>query len=117
MENGTWNFLEPRKKNISDLSEGMDHLMLLSISVAKIFLYFNIYKHISKTFNLASLKDNERRNKFKKVYILYLITQFVTFSYTFVKASFMTLWANILEVITETTLVFFFLIFYGNSKQ
>ena len=68
MENGTWNFLEPRQKNISDLSEGMDHLMLLSVSVAKIFLYFNIYKHISKTFNMASLKDNERRNKFRKVH-------------------------------------------------
>ena len=73
MENGTWNFLEPRKKNISDVSQGMDHLMFLSVSVAKIFLYLKIYKHISKTFNLASLKDNERRKKFKKVHNIYYL--------------------------------------------
>ena len=67
MENGTWNFYEDRKKNISDISQLIDLLIVVLVSGAKIFLYFNIYKHVSKTFNFVTLKDNEKRNKFKKV--------------------------------------------------
>ena len=70
MENGTWNFYEDRKKNISDISQLIDLLIVVLVSGAKIFLYFNIYKHVSKTFNFVTLKDNEKRNKFKKVRIL-----------------------------------------------
>ena len=67
MENGTWNFYEDRKKNISDISQKIDIFIIVLVSGARIFLYFNIYKHVTKTINFATLKDNERRNKFKKV--------------------------------------------------
>ena len=69
MENGTWNFYKDRKKNISDISQLIDILIVVLVSSTKIFIYLKINKHVSKTLNFATLKDNEKRNKFKKVRI------------------------------------------------
>ena len=67
MENGTWNFYKDRKKNISDISQLIDILIVVLVSSSKIFIYLNIYKHVSKALNLTTLKNNEKRKKFKKV--------------------------------------------------
>ena len=67
MEDGSWNFFENRRKNISDLSQLMDIIILLFLSIVKILLYLKIYKHISKTFNLTTIRETENRKKFKKV--------------------------------------------------
>ena len=70
--------------------------MVVFVSVGKILLYSRIYKHISTNFSLTTLRETENRRKFKK-------------------ASFMTLWANILEVFVETMTVVFILISYGKG--
>ena len=111
MENGSWNFFEQRKTNISDISQKIDLLIVLFVSSSKIFLYSKIYKRVSKTFNLATLRDSDKRKKFKKVGRDPKCNK--SNKNTFFKASFMSLWANVLEVILETLIVVVILISYG----
>ena len=67
MEDGSWNFFENRRKNISDLSQMMDIFLVVFLSIVKILLYLKIYKHVSKTYNLTTIRENEKRKTFKKV--------------------------------------------------
>ena len=69
MENGSWNFLENRKKNIADLSRLINIFIVVILSIVKILLYLKIYKHVSNTFKLTTIGDSEKRKKFKKVRI------------------------------------------------
>ena len=67
MENGSWNFLENRKRNIADLSRLINIFIVVILSIVKILLYLKIYKHVSNTFKLTTIGDSEKRKKFKKV--------------------------------------------------